>query len=67
MHSGVIGGIQAEINQFILNYSAVYQDLSIYVTGGDAQHFDFESKNSIFVNENLTLLGLYITLKKHAY
>lgn len=67
MHSGVIGGIQAEINQFILNYSAVYQGLSIYVTGGDAQHFDFESKNSIFVNENLTLLGLYITLKKHAY
>lgn len=66
MHSGVIGGIQAEINQFILNYKTVYQDLSIFVTGGDAQHFDFESKNSIFVNENLTLFGLYITLKEHA-
>lgn len=67
MHSGVIGGIQAEINQFIQNYNTVYQDLSVFVTGGDAQHFDFESKNSIFVNENLTLLGLYITLKEHAY
>lgn len=66
MHSGVIGGIQAEINQFIQEYTAVYQDLMIFVTGGDAQHFDFGSKNNIFVDENLTLTGLFITIQEHA-
>lgn len=66
MHSGVMAGIQAEISQFIREYEAVYQDLKIFVTGGDAQHFDFGSKNNIFVDENLTLTGLFITIQAHA-
>lgn len=66
MHSGVMAGIQAEISQFIKEYEAVYQDLKIFVTGGDAQHFDFGSKNNIFVDENLTLTGLFITIQAHA-
>ena len=67
MHSGVMGGIQAEINQFIQKYKAVYQGLKIFVTGGDAQHFDFGAKNNIFVDENLTLTGLFITIQEHAH
>ncbi len=67
MHSGVMGGIQAELNQFIREYEAVYQDLKIFVTGGDAQHFDFGAKNNIFVDENLTLTGLFITIQAHAH
>jgi type III pantothenate kinase len=66
MHIGVILGIDREIRAFISDYEAEYQDLTIFVTGGDAQHFDFGSKNNIFVDENLTLTGLFITLQTHA-
>ena len=66
MHIGVIRGIDREIRAFISDYEAEYQDLTIFVTGGDAQHFDFGSKNNIFVDENLTLTGLFITLQTHA-
>ncbi len=59
IHSGVINGIQAEINEMIHLYEQKFVDLTFFVTGGDAQHFDFEGKNNIFANENLTLLGLY--------
>lgn len=59
IQSGVINGIKAEIDQFILRYSSEKGDLTFFVTGGDAQFFDFGGKNGIFVNENLTLIGLY--------
>lgn len=59
MRSGVLNGIQAELNQFITLYSEQYQDLTFFVTGGDAVYFDFQSKNNTFVDENLTLKGLY--------
>lgn len=67
MHSGVMCGIQGEINTFIKEYKSVYQDLTIFITGGDAQYFDFDSKSNIFVNENLTLQGLFITIQAHAH
>jgi len=66
MHTGVIRGMQAEIDQFIRDYQSVSQGLTIFVTGGDAAHFDFDSKNNIFVDENLTLTGLFITIQQHA-
>lgn len=59
MRSGVINGIKAEIDQFIDLYSQQYQDLTFFVTGGDAVYFDFPFKNNIFVDENLTLKGLH--------
>ncbi len=59
MRSGVINGIKAEIDQFIHLYSQQYQDLTFFVTGGDAVYFDFPLKNNIFVDENLTLKGLH--------
>ncbi len=57
--SGVLNGIQAEIDQFIYLYSKEYQDLTFFVTGGDAVYFDFPLKNNTFVDENLTLKGLF--------
>jgi len=58
MQSGVINGMQAEINGLIKRYEQDYKDLTFFVTGGDAQCFDFEGKNNIFVDENLTLKGI---------
>jgi len=59
MKSGVMNGIQSEINQFIHFYSQQYPGLTIFMTGGDAVYFDFSLKNNTFVDENLTLKGLY--------
>jgi len=59
MHSGVINGIQSEINDLMLRYSEMFDDLTFFMTGGDAKYFDFHSKNNIFAIENLTLEGLY--------
>jgi type III pantothenate kinase len=59
LHSGVINGLQAEINQLIYRYNQEFNDLTFFVTGGDAKHFDFPAKSNIFANENLTLEGLY--------
>lgn len=60
IHSGVINGIETEITGTILRYIHQFgSDLTFFVTGGDAEHFDFDGKNNIFVDKNLTLKGLY--------
>lgn len=59
IHSGVINGMHAEISFLMRKYEENYESLTIFVTGGDAKYFDFETKNNIFANENLTLEGLY--------
>ncbi len=59
IRSGVIQGIQGELNHFISRYLQDYQGLTFFVTGGDAKFFDFPRKNNIFAVENLTLTGLY--------
>lgn len=66
MHSGVINGIQAEMEGFMEQYSNKFQDLTFFVTGGDLQHFDLASKNDIFADENLTLKGLYEIYRHNA-
>ena len=66
MKSGVMNGIQAELNQFMKLYDEDYQDLMFFVTGGDAVYFDFPFKNNTFVDENLTLKGLYEIYKFNA-
>lgn len=63
IHSGVMKGIQEEINGFIRFYENQYEDLTIFVTGGDHLYFDYSSKNDIFADENLTTFGLLQTLK----
>lgn len=64
--SGVLNGIQGEIDYFIKMYSESYPDLTIFVTGGDARYFDYSAKKNIFADENLTLLGLLLILKANA-
>jgi len=59
IHSGVINGMQSEITQMIKRYQEEYEDLTFFMTGGDMQYFDIPRKNNIFVDENLTLKGLY--------
>jgi type III pantothenate kinase len=65
--SGVQNGIQHEINGMIESYLTQYPDLTIFVTGGDHGYFDFDRKNVIFVDENLTLKGIYAIYSFHAH
>jgi len=66
MHSGVVNGMQGEINHFMDSYSQHYQGLTFFVTGGDAKYFEFDLKNNIFAHENITLFGLYYIYKQNA-
>ena len=65
--SGVMNGIQAEINGMMQNYQDEYGDLTFFMTGGDLQYFDFPIKNNIFVDYNLTLKGLYQIYLRNAH
>ena len=64
--SGVINGLFSEIKGFINEYKRKYPELTIFLTGGDLKRFDKGLKNTIFVNKNLTLVGLYLILKHNA-
>jgi len=59
LHSGVMGSVIAEITWRMYEYRRLYESLTVYLTGGDAHYFDMGQKNSIFVDENLTLKGIY--------
>ena len=58
MHSGVINGIQHEIQGMIMRYEKDFGDIKILITGGDASYFEFPQKSNIFANKNLTLEGI---------
>ncbi|MFN4910807.1 MAG: type III pantothenate kinase [Flavobacteriales bacterium] len=64
--SGVLGGVQLEIESRIARYEQQFGALKIYLTGGDLNHFDIGQKNHIFVDEYLTLNGIYALYKKQA-
>lgn len=59
LHSGVMGSVMAEITWRMQEYHRRYESLTVCLTGGDAHYFDMAQKNSIFVDENLTLKGIY--------
>lgn len=64
IHSGVINGVIFEIEGFISQYSLKNQDLTIILTGGDAEFLAKRLKSTIFANSNfllksLNLLSLY--------
>lgn len=59
IHSGVMNGMKAEIMGIIQQYQCKFESLTIFVTGGDANYFELDSKNNIFANKNLTLEGLF--------
>ncbi len=56
--SGVQQGMILEIDGFIDTMKAMYKELAVILTGGDAIFFEKKLKNSIFVNQNLVLIGL---------
>jgi type III pantothenate kinase len=55
---GTYLGWQKEIEGLLDAYRAIYPELIVLLTGGDAIHFDMGQKNGIFVHENLTLEGI---------
>jgi type III pantothenate kinase len=60
--AGVINGITYEIDNSINSLKNKYNDLRVILTGGDAEYLSKRLKNTIFVSENLILLGLNIIL-----
>jgi type III pantothenate kinase len=66
MRSGVMNGIQLEIEGFIHRYESQFSSLTFFMTGGDAAYFDIQAKNDIFAVENLTLQGLFEIYKHNA-
>ncbi|MGB8704620.1 MAG: type III pantothenate kinase [Gillisia sp.] len=63
IHSGVVNGITAEIEGIISQYKDRFPDLTIILTGGDAQFLCKRLKNSIFANSNFLLKGLNYILE----
>ncbi|MBS9774657.1 MAG: type III pantothenate kinase [Tenacibaculum sp.] len=62
IHSGVINGICKEIDGVIRQYKEKFKDLTVVLTGGDANFLAKQLKNTIFVSPNFILEGLFTIL-----
>ncbi|EAR00514.1 type III pantothenate kinase [Maribacter sp. HTCC2170] len=58
IHSGIINGVCAEIDGIIEQYSSRFEDLTVILTGGDAQFLSKRLKNTIFAHSKFLLEGL---------
>jgi len=58
LQSGVMNGVQAEIEGVIDRYASNYKDLTVLIGGGDNKYFDKRFKVNIFAASNLVLEGL---------
>ncbi|MBC2837808.1 type III pantothenate kinase [Robiginitalea sp. SC105] len=58
MHSGVVNGLLFELDGAIDQYKSRYSDLTVILTGGDAQFLSNRLKNTIFALPNFLLEGL---------
>ena len=67
IHSGVMHGIIKEIDGVIEEYQERYSDLTIILTGGDANFLSKQLKNSIFANSNFLLEGLNLILEYNTH
>ncbi|WP_452221777.1 type III pantothenate kinase [Lacinutrix salivirga] len=63
IHSGVIYGVLNEIDGVIGSYTEKYTDLTVILTGGDANFLSKQLKSSIFANQNFLLEGLNYILE----
>ncbi|NCO63173.1 MAG: type III pantothenate kinase [Flavobacteriales bacterium] len=63
IHSGVIFGVLKEIEGIIEVYVSKYKDLTVILTGGDANFLSKQLKSSIFANSNFLLEGLNFILQ----
>ncbi|MDO6595358.1 type III pantothenate kinase [Oceanihabitans sp. 2_MG-2023] len=67
MHSGVVEGVLLEIDGAIQEYKLKYPDLTIILTGGDANFLSKQLKSSIFANSNFLLEGLNFILQYNTH
>lgn len=58
MQSGVLNGVQGEIESIIRRYREIYPGVGVILCGGDAFLFENKGKDPIFVAPNLVLSGL---------
>jgi len=58
IHSGIIFGVLSEMDGIIALYKEKYSDLTVILTGGDANFLSKQLKSSIFANSNFLLEGL---------
>ncbi len=63
IHSGVLNGICTEIDGVIGQYQSLFEDLTVILTGGDAQFLSKRLKNTIFAHSNFLLKGLNYLLE----
>jgi len=63
IHSGVVYGVLKEIDGIIMEYNDIYPDLTVILTGGDANFLSKQLKSSIFANSNFLLEGLNYILQ----
>ncbi|WP_223032804.1 type III pantothenate kinase [Hanstruepera marina] len=63
IHSGVILGVISEIDGAIDAYKLKYADLTVILTGGNANFLSKQLKSSIFANSNFLLEGLNYILQ----
>jgi type III pantothenate kinase len=63
IHSGVLNGVQYEIEGFIAQYQRVYPKFIIILTGGDTEFLAKRLKNTIFANSNFLLESLNQTFQ----
>ena len=58
IHSGVVNGLCMELDGMIDQYKSVFPNLTVILTGGDAQFLSERLKNTIFAHSNFLLEGL---------
>lgn len=63
IHVGVIQGLLHEINGFIAQYQSENENITIILTGGDADFLAMRLKNTIFANPNFLLESLNQTFQ----
>lgn len=63
IRTGVGMGLVLEVDGFIDSYMAENKDLTVILTGGDAQFLSIRLKNGIFANSNFLLEGLNYILE----
>ena len=69
IESGVVNGVVEEIRGIIDNYQNLFPKTNVILTGGDTAFIKSIvsiKKNSIFAQENLTLIGLNSILNYNA-
>ncbi len=67
MLSGVVNGIQTEIDGIIDWYKLRYPQVKTILTGGDSAFFDKKLKNSIFADADILLKGMHFILEHNTH